>query len=71
MIAIEKFEVVKSNSTGTWIGKYFPDLTQTNRNDEFEEVVYYADCRRNTVEEAFQDAIALKSLGGDFEKDGF
>ena len=71
MDANERFEVVKSNATGSWIGKYFSGETKINRDNELEDVVYYADCRRDTAEEAFKDAMALKSLGGDFEKDGF
>ena len=60
MFAQEKIEAVKSAAAGTWIGKYFPGETQIDRNGE-EEVVYFADQRRASAEEAIQDAIAIKN----------
>jgi len=79
MYAPEKIEAVKSDTVGSWIGKYYPGETQINRDGEIEEVVYYAEHRKETAEEAIHDAIAMKNghilsvdeAKAQFARDGF
>lgn len=57
MLAQEKVEAVKSTGSKKWIGKYYVG----ELDDKNEEIVYYADKRRDTCEDAIEDAMKMMS----------